>query len=111
VPLTVAAKEVTERTSGKTVQTNLNAVLPFFTWLEAAEWQVRADNRWDSPPEQVRQAVDDYLIQKLCCRVRPHKYGFQAVEETGESRNTLRILSSLKLFYGVMVSKGILPLS
>jgi site-specific recombinase XerC len=79
------------------------------------EWQVRAGNRWDSPPEQVRQAVDDYLIQKLRCRVRPHKYGFQVVEVTGESRNTLRVflsalkLFSLKLFYGVMVSKGYYP--
>jgi integrase len=74
------------------------------------EWQVRAGNRWDSPPEQVRQAVDDYLIQKLRCRVRPHKYGFQVVEVTGESRNTLRVfLSALKLVYGVMVSKGYYP--
>jgi hypothetical protein len=76
VPLTVAAKEASERTSGKTAQTYLGAVLPFFTWLEMDEWQVRAGNRWDSPPEQVRQAVDDYLIQKLQCRVRSHKYGF-----------------------------------
>jgi integrase len=54
--------------------------------------------------------VNDYLIQKLRCRVRPHKYGFQVVEVTGESRNTLRVfLSALKLVYGVMVSKGYYP--
>jgi hypothetical protein len=73
-------------------------------------WQVRAGNRWDGPPAQVRQAVDDYLIQKLRCRVRPHRYGFEVVEVTGDSRNTIRIfLSSLKLFYGLMVSKGYYP--
>ncbi|HEY3367685.1 MAG TPA: site-specific integrase [Symbiobacteriaceae bacterium] len=110
MPLTVAAKESAERTSGKTAQTYLSAALPFFTWLEVDEWQVRAGNRWDSPPEQLRQAVDDYLIQKLRCRVRPHKYGFQVVEVTGESRSTIRVfLSALKLFYGVMVTRGYYP--
>lgn len=88
VPLTVAAKEVTERTSSKTARTYLNSVLPFFTWMETDEWQVRAGNRWECPPEQIRQAVGDFLIQKLRCRVRPHKYGFQVVEVTQESRNT-----------------------
>lgn len=110
VPLTVAAKEAAERTSRSTAQTYLNAVLPFFTWLELDEWQVRTGNLWDGQPEQVRQAVDDYLIQKLRCRVRPHKYGFQVVEVTGESRSTIRVfLSALKLFYGVMVSRGYYP--
>lgn len=110
VPLTVAAKEAVERTSGKTAQTYLSAVLPFFTWLELDEWQVRAGNRWDGPPEQLRQAVDDYLIQKLRCRVRPHKYGFQVVEVTADSRSTIRVfLSALKLLYGVLVGKGYYP--
>jgi hypothetical protein len=84
----VAAKEATERISGKTAL-YLNTVLPFFTWLEMDEWQVRAGKKWDSSPEQVRQAVDDYL-QKLRYRVRPHKYGSKVVEVTGESRNTLQ---------------------
>jgi hypothetical protein len=50
MPLTVYAKDVAMATSTKTAKTYLSALLPFFTFQEADEWQVRAANRWDSPP-------------------------------------------------------------
>ncbi|MBM7109650.1 tyrosine-type recombinase/integrase [Brevibacillus laterosporus] len=110
LPLTVFVKEAMTAISNKSVRTYLSALLPFMTWLEVDDWQIRSGNRWDGPPEQVRQAVDDYLIQKLRCKVRQHKYGFQVVEITGESLSTIRVfLSALKLFYGITVNRGYYP--
>lgn len=109
-PLTVAAKAFVDRTSVNTARTYINAVLPYFTWLETDRWQVRADRQWDDPPESVRQAIDDYLIQRLQCRVRAHQIGFQVVETLGDGRSTLRIfLSALKLFYGALIREGLYP--
>ncbi|MBI4321483.1 MAG: hypothetical protein HY675_23570 [Chloroflexi bacterium] len=75
VPLTVFAKEAAARVASGTAQTYLHAILAFFTYLEADEWQARAGRRWDGPPGEVRQAVDDYLVQRLRCKVRPHRLG------------------------------------
>lgn len=108
LPLTVYAKEAATTTSDKTANTYLSAVLPFFTFLEVDEWQVRAERRWDGPVDQVRQAVHDYLGQCVRCRVRQHAHGFQLVEGTAESRTTVHVfLSALKLFYRVMMRRGV----
>lgn len=103
LPLTAFAREAASRVASGTARTYLHAILPFFTYLEVDEWQVRACRRWDGPPAEVRQAVDDYLVQRLRCKVRPHRLGLQLVAITAGTRSSIRVfLSGLKLFYRVM---------
>lgn len=105
-PLTVFAKEASYRLSPKTVQTYLHALLPYFAWIDSDAWQVRAANKWDASPREVRHSVEDYLVQKLQCKVQPHRQGWKYVTITAGTRSTLRgFLSALKLFYQIMIAR------
>ncbi len=105
--LTIFAKEAAAQVSTGTVRTYLYAVLPFFNFLDTDTWQQRAQCRRDSAPENVRQAVDDYLVQHLQCKVRQHRQGFQLVSITAGTRSTVHVLlSGLKFFYRVMKQRG-----
>lgn len=107
LPLTVFAKEASTRVADGTIRTYLNAILPFFAFVEVDEWQVRAGKRWDSAPTVVRQMVDDYLVQELRCKVRQHREGFQLVMITAGTKSTVRVfLSGLKLFYRIAQEAG-----
>jgi integrase len=107
LPLTVYGKEASYRLSPKTVQTYLYALMPFFTWLETDEWQLRAGVTWDAAPVQLRRAVEDYLVSKLQCKVQQHHHGWKFVTITTGARNTIRVfLASLKLFYRIMGLRG-----
>lgn len=107
VPLTVFAKEAKARVADGTARTYLNATLPFFTFLAQDQWQLRAEKRWDSEPERVRQAVNDYLVGQLRCKVRSHREGFALVMITAGTKSTVRVfLSGLKLFYRVAREAG-----
>jgi hypothetical protein len=108
--LTVFAKEAAARVERKTAEGYLRALLPFFTYLETANWQKRAERSWDEPPEQVRKAVTDYLVQHLGCLVRPHPLDFQVVSLTAQTHRAVRLfLTSLKLFYQIMQLRGSYP--
>jgi integrase len=110
LPLTVFGKEASHRLSSKTIQTYYYAILPFFAWLDTDVWQLRAGNRWDAPSKQVRQAIEDYLVSKLQCKVQPHHQGWKLVAITTGTRSTLRVfLSALKLFYHIMTARGSYP--
>jgi len=110
LPLTIFGKEASHRLSPKTVQTYLHAMLPFFAWLDTDVWQTCAGISWDAPPRHVRQAVEDYLVSKLQCKVQPHYQGWKCVAITTGTRSTLRVfLSALKLFYQIMVVHGLYP--
>ncbi len=103
LPLTTFAKEACARVSLKTVQTYLYSLQPFFSWLDTDMWQVRAGHSWQAPPQQVRRAVDDYLVSQLQCKVLPHQEGWKYVAITVGTRSTLRIfLAALKMFYQIM---------
>lgn len=110
LPLTIFGKEASQRLSPQTVQTYLHALLPFFTWLEADPWQLRAGISWEASPKQIRLVVEDYLVQKLQCKVQSHQQGWRFVVITTGTRSTLRIfLSAVKLFYHIMVARGSYP--
>ncbi|HEU5373935.1 MAG TPA: site-specific integrase [Ktedonobacteraceae bacterium] len=107
LPLTIYGKEANQRLSPKTAQTYLYAILPWFTYLDSDAWQTRAGNTWSAPPRQVRQALEDYLVSKLRCKVQPHQAGWRYVSLTTGTQNSLRVfLSALKLFYQVMIARG-----
>ena len=110
LPLTIFGKEASYRLSPKTVQTYYHALLPFFTWLDTDVWQCRAGNRWDAPSRQVRQAIEDYLVSKLQCKVQPHCEGWKFVAITTGTSSTLRVfLSALKMFYQIMIARDEYP--
>jgi integrase len=105
LPLTQFAKEAHACVSTSTALAYLRSLLPFFTELDT---RGGGDGpRWNSPPAEVRRAVDDYLVRRLGCHVRAHRAGFQLVAITAGTRSTVRVfLSALKLFYRTMQSTG-----
>jgi integrase len=107
LPLTTFGKEISQRLSPKTVQTYLYAILPWFDYLDADVWQGRSGHTWDASSRQIRQAVEDYLVSKLRCKVQPHQHGWRFVAMTAGTQSSLQIfLSALKLFYQAMIARG-----
>ena len=105
--LTIYGKEAVARLNHSSAQTYLHAILPWFTYLEEDKWQVQAGRRWNGEPDSVRLAVKDYLVQLLRCKVREHRLGFHLVAITSGTKSTVRVfLTSLKLFYSVMIQQG-----
>jgi integrase len=105
LPLTQFARDAHACVSTSTALAYLRSLLPFFTELDT---RGGGDGpRWNSPPAEVRRAVDDYLVRRLGCHVRAHRAGFQLVAITAGTRSTVRVfLSALKLFYRTMQSTG-----
>jgi integrase len=102
-PLTLFAREVVRRSSSGTARLYLNVLIPFFDWLEMDEPEGAVHPSWDKPPEVIRRVVDDYLVERLKCKVKEHRAGFQLVSLTDATRTTVRVfLSALKLFYRIM---------
>src|SRR5260370_39465732 len=89
-PLTVFAAEAVRRSSDSTARVYLNAVIPFFAWLEKDESQGVAGRGWDDPPEAIRQGVEDYLVQRLKVKVKEHFAGVQAASLTHGPPTTAR---------------------
>src|SRR5215475_502964 len=105
--LTVFGKEAVARVQQKTVEGYFRALLPFFTYLETDEWQVRAGRCWNEAPSRVQKVVADYLVQILHCIVRKHTYGFHLVSSIERTPPAVRsFLSGLKFFYQVMCQQG-----
>jgi integrase len=103
LPLTVFATEAVKRSSSSTARIYVNAIAPFFAWLDRNEWQGRSHRLWNEASETIRRAIGDYLVERLNCKVRDHHAGFQLVSRTGGTRTTVRVfLSALKLFYRIM---------
>jgi hypothetical protein len=87
-----------------TSMTYLNVLLPYFSWLlQFSNYQGKIIC-WDTEPDRIREAVHNYLIQKLVCKIRDYNGSNMAVNLTAESPKTIRIfLSALKKFYAVMI--------
>jgi Phage integrase family len=101
--LTSFAAEAVKRLSGSTARVYLNAVIPFFHWLEHQQSESGLCRCWEDGPEEVRRNVGDYLVERLRCKVREHYAGFRLVSLTDGTKSTVRVfLSALKLFYRIM---------
>ena len=97
--LTRLYQQLHQELSDGTAHTYLSALLPYFTFLDSDPWRQQRQDQWDSPPESVREAVRDYLLQRLHCKVR--RYGmYELVVLSVQSPSTVRVfLSALKRFY------------
>jgi len=105
--LTVFGKEAAARGDSPQPFSSRGALLPFFTYLEMDEWQVRAGQNWKCDPESIRRAVEDYLIHQLHCSARQHQQGFFLVLKTNQTHQTVKLfLSGLKFFYQMMCQQG-----
>ena len=103
LPLTIFAGEAVKRSSSGTARLYLNALIPFFDWIEIDQSNGRDHRSWNDPPEAIRQRVGDYLVERLKCKTKEHHAGFQTVSLTDGTRTTIRVfLSALKLFYRIM---------
>lgn len=102
-PLTIFAREAMNRCSSGTARLYLNVLIPFFDWLEINESEGRIHRIWGDTPEVLRREVDNYLVERLKCKVKEHRAGFQLLALTDGTRSTVRVfLSALKLFYRIM---------
>jgi integrase len=96
---TAIAKEAVTQLSTSTARSYLSGIMPFLTFLAKDEWQTRAGRKWDGPPDQVKQAVGDYLGQHLYCKVQD-KGHYRLVSLTRDTRSTVRVfLAALKFCY------------
>jgi len=97
--LTRLYQQLCQELSDGTAHTYLQALLPYFSFLEADPWRKQRQDRWDSAPESIRESVRDYLLKQLHCKVR--RYGmYEMVKLSAQSPSTVRVfLSALKRFY------------
>lgn len=103
LPLTDFYHDCNGRISESSSLSYLQNLLPFFAWLE--EWSNYQGQPvlWDDKPQAIREAVEDYLINEMGCKVR-EKESFRFVNRTNKSPNTVnRFLSALKSFYKSLV--------
>src|SRR5258708_36113721 len=105
--LTRLYQQLRQELSDGTEHTYLQAMLPYFSFLETDHWRQQGQDRWDSPPESIREAVRDYLLQQLHCKV--HRYGmYEMVRLSAQSPSTVRVfLSALKRFYSCAKFSGL----
>src|SRR5260370_13254910 len=97
--LTRLYQQLRQELSDGTAHTYLQALLPYFSFLETDHWRQQRLDRWDGPPESIRESVRDYLLTQLHCKVR--RYGmYEMVALSAQSPSTVRVfLSALKRFY------------
>jgi len=97
--LTRLYQQLRQELSDGTAHTYLSALFPYLTFLDSDPWRQQRQDQWDSPAERVREAVRDYLLQKLHCKVR--RYGmYEMVVLSAQSPRIVRVfLSALKRFY------------
>ena len=105
--LTRLYQQLHQELSDGTANTYLMALLPYFSFLETDHWRQQRQDHWDGPPESIREAVRDYLLQQLHCKVR--RYGmYEMVRLSAQSPSTVRVfLSALKRFYSCARFSGL----
>lgn len=108
-PLTVFYDDQKKRLATSTLKGYLNALIPFFTWLDTYSNYQGKRVKWDSEVDAVRHAVDMYLKEELHCNVII-KDTYSTVQKTGKSPSSFhQFISSIKAFYTTMIRKKAYP--
>ncbi|MEE3947697.1 tyrosine-type recombinase/integrase [Bacillus mycoides] len=103
LPLTEHYHDCIRKISKSSALSYVQCLLPFFTWLDQYSNYQGERVKWDDPPDILRVAVEDYLMNEMACKVR-EKDTFRFVNRTNKSSNTVnRFLSALKSFYKSMI--------
>ncbi|PGL70062.1 site-specific integrase [Bacillus sp. AFS055030] len=103
LPLTDHYHDCIGRIDKSSALSYLKCLLPFFRWLDESSNYQGNRVRWDEPPDAIRVAIEDYLMNEMNCKVR-EKDTFRFVNRTSKSPNTVnRFLSALKSFYKSLI--------
>lgn len=103
IPLTEHYHDCIGRIDKSSALSYLKCLLPFFHWLDKFSSYQGKRVKWNNPPEAIRVAVEDYLMNEMGCKVRD-KDTFRFVSRTSKSPNTVnRFLSALKSFYKSLI--------
>lgn len=103
LPLTEHYHDCIGRIDKSSALSYLNCLLPFLRWLDESSNYQGKRIQWNEPPETIRTAVEDYLMNEMGCKVR-EKDTFRFVNRTSKSPNTVnRFLSALKSFYKSLI--------
>ncbi|MEH7610598.1 tyrosine-type recombinase/integrase [Gottfriedia acidiceleris] len=103
LPLTEHYHDCIGRISKSSALSYLKCLLPFFNWLDQFSNYQGKLVQWNDPPEAIRTAIEDYLMNEMVCKVR-EKDTFRFVNRTNKSPNTVnRFLSALKSFYKSLI--------
>ncbi|HHT7007657.1 MULTISPECIES: tyrosine-type recombinase/integrase [Bacillus cereus group] len=103
LPLTDYYHDCIGRIAKSSTLSYLKCLLPFFRWLDESSNYQGKRIQWNEPPEIIRIAVEDYLMNGMECKVR-EKDTFRFVNRTRKSPNTVnRFLSALKSFYKSLI--------
>ena len=109
LPLTVFYHEMLRFLAEGTAKTYLATLLAYFDYLAADSWRRERKDRWDSPPQAVRESVRDFLVEQLHCKVQPRETD-QLIRLTGKSPSTVHVfLCALKQFYHLARRKDWYP--
>jgi integrase len=103
LPLTTFYHRLRQYLADGTARTYLNSLLAFFTYLTTDAWRQQRGDQWNSPPDAVQEAVRDFLVEWLHCKVQP-KTTYAFVRLTAHSPSTVRLfLAALKHFYAIKI--------
>jgi integrase len=102
-PLTIFYHQLKQQLSDGTARTYLNSILAFFQYLDTDAWRVSRGEQWTTSPDIIQQAIRDFLVEWLHCKVQP-KNTYAFVTLTAHSPTTVRLfLAALKQFYAIMI--------
>jgi len=103
LPLTIFYHRFRQQRADSTARTYLNCLLPYFSYLSTDTWRTHRGDQWNSRPACIQEAVRDYLVERLQCKVQP-KSTYAFVNLTGQSPTTVRLfLAALKQFYNIAI--------
>jgi hypothetical protein len=84
IPLTEFYHDQFNRISESSVIAYLNTLEPFFYWLKYKSYYKARKVCWDDEPEAVKEAVRQYLIEQMHCKIRGRD-GHEGVYLTSKS--------------------------
>jgi site-specific recombinase XerD len=103
IPLTEYYHDQVNRISESSVLAYLNTLEPFFYWLKNKSHYQAKKVQWDDDPEAVKEAVRQYLIDQMHCKIRGRE-GHEGIYLTSKSSKTVQLfLAAIKGFYKTMI--------
>ncbi|TYP79425.1 tyrosine-type recombinase/integrase [Paenibacillus methanolicus] len=109
IPLTEYYHDQINRIGEGSVLAYLNTLKPFFSWIEKKSHYKGSLVRWNDQSEAVKEAVRQYLIQKLHCKIRGRE-NHEGIYTTSKSSKTVHLfLAAIKGFYRSMTRLQMYP--
>lgn len=103
IPLTEYYHDQVTRISESSVLAYLNTLEPFFYWLIHKSHYQGRKVQWDDKPEAIKEAVRQYLIEQMNCKIRGRE-GHEGIYLTSKSSKTVQLfLAAIKGFYKTMI--------